>query len=294
MKKILQSIYSVIPFKSKIFELLKNIHVPSKFVSQHLHFIGDFKVEISKGLSFKMWSDGNQIVNELFWYGLYGGWEKKSQELWVKLSQNADVIVDIGANHGLYSLASKTINKNATVYAIEPLEFILKTLNYNIKLNNLDIKVLPYAFSNYNGEAIMYVPINATFVRSATVNTNLLERTKDKTQEIKIETKTLKNFIESNNLKKIDLIKIDVESHEPAVLEGMGDYLRLYKPTFLIEVSYEGVGDKLNKIFEGLGYLYYNIDENKGLRLEEKLSYSDSDNYLICQPFIAKQLGLLQ
>ena len=89
-------------------------------------------------------------------------------------------------------------------------------------------------------------------------------------------------------------MKMDVESHEPEALEGFGDLLKKYTPTFLIEVSYDRVPDALNEIFEGLGYLYFNIDEEKGTRLQDTLTKSDSDNFLICQPHIAKSLGLIK
>lgn len=55
-------------------------------------------------------------------------------------------------------------------------------------------------------------------------------------------------YIESNDIKKIDLVKIDVEMHEPEVIEGFGKYLQLFRPVVFIEILTEKVADELNKL----------------------------------------------
>lgn len=296
MKKIFKTIYSNIPFKLYFFDVLKSIYIPRKNITKHLHFKGDFPVRMTNNLSFIMNSQGFQIENELYWYGLYGGWEKTSQKIWCELARNANIIVDVGANNGLYSLAARKINNQAKIYAAEPLSFVLKNLYYNIKINNInDINVVEFAFSNTkSSNAIMYLPKGAEYVRSAAVNTNLLDRDKSDIDEVIIPTLRLDEWIEQEKIKKIDLIKIDVESHEPAVLDGMGKYLEEFMPDLIIEVSYPGVAEKLNSILHKLNYLYFNIDEEKGLRQESLLTQSDSDNYLICKPETAQKLGLIK
>ena len=39
-------------------------------------------------------------------------------------------------------------------------------------------------------------------------------------------------------------MKIDVETHEPAVLKGMGEYLRSFRPTMLIELLNDEVAQQ--------------------------------------------------
>ena len=93
-------------------------------------------------------------------------------------------------------------------------------------------------------------------------------------------------------VKKIDLIKIDVETHEPEVLEGFSDYLSLYRPNMIIEVLNDEVGEKINKLVDGMNYLFFNIDENNGIRKVDKITKSDYYNYLLCNADTAKNLGL--
>jgi FkbM family methyltransferase len=49
---------------------------------------------------------------------------------------------------------------------------------------------------------------------------------------------TLDNIMRYYNLKKVDLVKIDVEGAELDVLEGSFSMLKRYKPKLLIEVHF--------------------------------------------------------
>ena len=48
---------------------------------------------------------------------------------------------------------------------------------------------------------------------------------------------TLDNYVLSNNIKKIDLIKIDVESHEPYVIRGAIKTISQFKPIIYLEIG---------------------------------------------------------
>ena len=113
-----------------------------------------------------------------------------------------------------------------------------------------------------------------------------------KVKEVEIETVTLNNFVKENNILRVDLMKIDVETHELEVLEGFSDYLNKFRPTMLIEILNNEIGAKVEKLIEGMGYLYFNIDENKGVHQTEHIIKSDYYNYLLCDPKTAKELGL--
>ena len=295
LKRLLKSIYKITPFKKHFFSFVKLFWLLPKRITKHLYFNGFFNLKIDKGRSFIFLAHSAQIDNELFWYGLYGGWEKYSQRLWIQMCAQGGSILDVGANDGLYSLAARRVNSEARIIAAEPLDFVLRRFYQNIQANEIDdIEVLPIAFSNYIGEARMFVPKGADYIRSATVNDNLFDRPPDKIDTIKIKVNTIKNYFETNGISDLDLVKIDVESHEPEVIEGMGDLLEKHKPSFIIEVSYERVPDLLNKQFEGHGYLFFNInEETESARRQEKLTLSDSDNFLICQLDVAQKLNLV-
>lgn len=240
-----------------------------------------------------MYHHGTSEENELYWGGIDNGWEKTSLKMWRKLCVNTNVVLDIGANTGLYSLVTKALNPTAKVYAFEPLPKVLEYLNYNVEINNYDITVVPKAASNFNGTAKVFLMEGHDFCTSVTVNKSLLAETTPQ-KELEIECITLADFINNNNIKRIDLMKIDVETHEPEVLEGMGEYLDKFKPDFLIEIWDNECAIKLNSLFKDKGYLYFDIDDKKSVVTQKnEITVSSFWNYLICKAETARKIGLI-
>ena len=100
--------------------------------------------------------------------------------------------------------------------------------------------------------------------------------------------------MKKNKIQSVDLIKLDVETFEPEVIEGFRKYLPVFKPTFLIEILTEEAAEKLQVLFKGLGYLYFNIDDkNDKLSQKEIITKSDYFNYLFCSEKKARELKLI-
>lgn len=287
MKKLLKYIYEAIPFKRQLFSALKQFNLPET-VFKHLFFEDVFKVKFET-YAFNIRHYGFQIENEIFWKGLTNSWEKISMQLWIELSKNSAVILDVGANTGVYSLVSKAVNADADVYAFEPVKRIYQKLQANNKLNDFNIKSFETALSDKDGEAIIYDPLTP-HIYSVAVNKNIAEVPGAK--PVAIKTQKLSTFIKAEGLIKIDLIKIDVETHEPEVLAGMDEYLHLFKPTLLIEILNDEIGSRVESLIKNINYLYYTIDEMNAPKLVKKIEKSKYFNYLICSPEIAKSLNL--
>lgn len=273
MKKVFKSIYSLIPFKKQIFTVIKFFWTPSESVFKHLHFKDVITVPVTDSKSFKVNHFGFCIENEIFWRGLTSGWEKESLKLWIKLCEDSETIIDIGANTGIYSLVAKAVNPSSKVYSFEPHPFFLAMFEKNVTLNNYDIHTYGKAISNSDG----IVEIDDYSGNSPVLKTEAL---------------TLDTFIKQNSIRKIDLIKIDVELHEPQVLDGFSTYLREFKPTILIEILRDEIAQKINEHVKDLGYLYYNIDEKGSIRQTDRVETSDYFNYLLCNAEVAAKIGL--
>lgn len=292
MKTLLKSIYRNIPFKKELFSAIKFFVRPSENIYKHLHFVGDFTVKIDPKHKFRIRNYGYEVENSLFWAGVGSGWESVSLSLWTELAKDSEVIFDIGANTGVYSLLAKSINKEAKVYAFEPVERVFKKLLHNIEMNGYDVSCSDYAASNENGTATIYDTL-ADHVYSVTVNKNL-NRADVAVTPTEIKTVRLDTFIEQHNVKKIDLIKLDVETFEGEVLEGFSSYLQEFKPTMLVEILNDEVGQKVQDLVENLNYLYFNIDDIRhSIRQTDKLTKSDYFNYLLCDEETAAKLKLL-
>jgi len=279
MKKMIKNIYGKIPYKKQSFSFLKQIASIPESIYQHLYFNGIITVKVNEKQSFKMMHYGHPIENDLFWKGLYGSWEKKSMKLWSDLSRKSSTIFDIGANTGVYSMVSKAVNSSAEVHAFEPFEAIHKKLEYNAGINHFQIHTNCKAISNYTGQGVIYTD-GSDFAYSVTVNKNLWVNNKEPVK-LNIKTITLKEYIEQNNITSIDLMKIDVETHEPEVMEGFSQYFERFRPILLIEILNDEAAQKLNNYFDVNKYNFYNIDEKAGIRKTTSLMKSDFYNYLI-------------
>lgn len=291
--KTIVKIWKIIPYKFQLASILKkNNYLISKLYLD-FKYKGIFKVQV-QNKAFLFSSTGTSTIeNEIFWKGIENGWEKISLGIWSKLVAINDVIFDIGANTGIYSLVASTINNNAVVYAFEPSENTYKVLKNNLNLNGYNnVFPLNVAISNTEGQAIFH---DFTFDNQLSASLNI-ELGAGINEEFKrdylVQTTTIDAFIKKKNITNIGLLKIDVEMHEPEVLQGMMDTLVLYKPTLLIEVLIDEIAQKIELILKDLGYLFYSIDEIIPPVLVSKINQSPCYNYLICQPDISKFLGL--
>lgn len=289
LKNIIKLVYSWVPFKKELFSLIKVFGTPPPSFYQHLHFKGEIKVKV-ENKTFQLNHHGFQIENEIFWEGLTGGWEKVSIGLWIELCKRSTCIIDVGANTGVYALIAKALNPDAKVYAFEPVRRVYEKLVQNNELNKFDISCEELALSNFDGDAVIY-DHPSEHIYSVTVNKNLSD-TAVAVIPTQIKVKKLATYIEENNLPDIDLIKIDVETHEEEVLQGFEPYLSRMRPTMLIEILNDEVGKKVERILRGKDYLYFNIDEVNPPKQAQHITKSGYFNYLICREEVARDLGL--
>ncbi len=291
LKRIAKRTYAAIPFKQQVFTGVRSIISLPEGLYRHLHFKGDFIVKVRPNKTFKIRHHGYMIENELFWRGI-GGWEKISLELWSRLSQQAQVIFDIGANTGIYSLVAKTMNPAATVVAAEPVARVHAKLVKNIELNDMDILALRTAISDHTGVAILYDMIDSEHVLSVSLDPEW-NKTSTALHPVEVPTMTVMDLLDQAGSRTVDLLKIDVETHEPAVLRGFQELLRRDRPTMMIELLTNEVAESVSEIIAGLDYEYYNIDDVSWPPPRvDALSRSAHYNYLICRPEVAASIGL--
>jgi len=245
---------------------------------------GLFKIAIANK-KFFMFASGGSIENELFWKGKY---EPEILWLWIIISKNFSCVIDIGANIGIYSLITKTINPDCTVFAFEPSEKTFIIFQKNIKINNYSIISEKLALSNKTGFSKFY-DIFDEFQESASLSPEMVKNKTDTCliNEYLVKTTTLDEYVSANKINKIDCIKIDVELHEPEVFEGMKNVLKTHKPYLFFEVLLEDVSKKLNIALKENNYNIYSFikeDNEYKISLVDKLEAKpDGDwNYFGC------------
>ena len=281
-----------LPFRRQLFVALRKVWTPPAGVRRYLYFHGPFRVPVA-GTSFVMINHALDVETSIFWTGVTGSWEKRSLAVWIELCRDATVIVDAGANTGVYSLVASALNPSARVYSFEPVARVHAKLLENVAANGYDIRCRALALSNYDGEGVIYdLPIEHIY--TVTVNRNTFPADWP-VKPITIATKRLDTVIEEERLDRLDLMKIDVESHEPEVLEGLGRYLRQMQPTLLVEIWSDEVGMRVEALVEGLGYLYFSTDEDRPFAPARHIRHPRGPaagymTYLLCSPGVAQRL----
>lgn len=289
MKRLQRWVYSKIPFKKAMYSALKTVWSPPQFIYRHLHFSGVFSVSVP-GRSFRINHHGYEVENEIFWRGTRG-WEPVSMRLWMQLCRASRVILDIGANTGIYSLVAQAINADAKVFAFEPVGRIFGRLVANRDLNGYEIHCVRAAAANFDGTATIYETLTE-HLYSVTVNRNL-NSPDTPTVAVQVQAQRLDTFLNSlPAVPGIDLMKLDVETYEPEVLEGLGSFLARCRPAMLVEILSEEAARRIERLLGGLGYLYFNIDEVGAPRWQTHLTKSDHFNFLVCREEQARLLGL--
>jgi FkbM family methyltransferase len=293
LRALVRAAYRFVPFKPALFSLVRRLWSPPERIYQHLHFSGVITVSIDKSHSFRMRALGAADENRLFWSGYAGDYEPVSLELWRRLAQRSKVIVDAGAHHGLYSLAARVLNPGAAIFAFEPLERVFRTLLDNIALNGCEIGAEQKALSDTTGLIEFFdlpedQPVSASADKEvARLRPDAIVRT--------LPSVRLDDYLAQAGAADPDLIKIDVERHEPAVLRGMGAVLARAKPAILLEVLTEKVAEELELLLKGLGFSYFLLREGSrqvvpvsSLRPEASVG----QNFLIAPPETARAIGL--
>lgn len=139
----------------------------------------------------------------------------------LKSIENDDVVYDIGANTGLYSLFAAKVCHHGTVVAFEPYPPNLRVLRQDIARNSLyNITVVESALSDSVGEIEFNQPRNNDIgYGSSSINVK-----KDR-EALTLPTTTGDTLIADGEIPPPNVVKIDVEGAEPLVIDGMKEAL---------------------------------------------------------------------
>ena len=185
------------------------------------------------GHRMELWLDDN--IDFLIW--VYGYYEIHESRMFLSLLKPDDVVVDVGANIGYYTiLAASRICENGKIFAFEPVSSTFFRLKRNVQGipsvepcqmacgdedGFIEIYVSDFRLNGQSGSSRILSPLHD--------NPNI----KEKVPLIRLDT-----FFKGRGDLKIDLIKIDTEGYELKVIKGMENIIHYNKDIkILVEIN---------------------------------------------------------
>ncbi|MBA5865470.1 MAG: FkbM family methyltransferase [Nitrospira sp. CR1.3] len=223
---------------SKLFKLLE-------FYGTRLHHRGQWKIHAmlrewlkpNVDVDLEVVRDGHRwllnpsdfVQTEFFWLGERDTWDIRHAK---RLIHAGDVLLDVGANFGHYSITlADAVGRACEIHAFEPFPPNADRLRTNIRLNGLErhIHVHPVGLSDSSGVGKMMIRADNSGAATLAVTEEAAVGARN------IELTTLDAFCERHGIAKVDFIKVDVEGFEEKMVSGGTKTIERFAPNMLIE-----------------------------------------------------------
>ena len=170
----------------------------------------------------------DDVQRELY-FGIY---ERREIREALKLIPSDGICLDAGANNGAFALQfAKKVGPKGQVHAFEPDSIVYSRLKANCLLNGFEsrLKCHQLAVSNVTG--------TVTFHKSDSKHSGWGSLADFKDIAVgaeNVQSVTLDDFLAKENISGVDFLKVDVEAHEPELLEGARNSLRNHVFRFIL------------------------------------------------------------
>lgn len=158
------------------------------------------------------------------------GRENENLSFFSSLVEEGDIVIDIGANIGIYSLQAYSVNSKGKIIAVEPDPYNIELLKENIRINEFDIEIVDKAITDRSKNITMYRR------RSDSGRSSIFRPEVTGESNFSVESLSLDGLIDELELKSVDLIKIDVEGAEDLIISGGKHTLEKRKIKIFMEI----------------------------------------------------------
>jgi len=210
-----------------------------------------------------------RLANTMYWrLGLRRG--EFSYRLVDALVKRRDIVVDIGANGGVFAhRLAQLVGREGHVHAFEPNPAYLELLR-RTRGGRTNITLHACALSDVPRKGELYIP-HLDAEPADPLGRVSAPRGDLEYDTVSISLLTLDGAIEAD-ARPISFIKCDVEGHEQAVLRGASETLAQSRPTLLIEIEQRHRDDDISATFDllrELGYVGYAVRADALAPLED-------------------------
>lgn len=223
-----------------------------------------WSLDLEEGIDFSIW--------------LLGGFEPRTLKQYKSLVREGDVVLDIGANVGAHTLPfARLVGDRGHVISFEPTQWAFEKQCKNLHLNpelGRRVRQVQALLVAENDETLpSEIYSSWPLVKEEGVHAQHKGRLMTTAGA---EVLTLDDAVREIGLARVDFIKIDVDGHEPSVVRGAMDTLKIHQPMILMELApyvYEADEfDGLLALISEIGYGVFHLTSRKPLPLQsEKL-----------------------
>ena len=172
-----------------------------------------------------------------------------------KLFKEGDVVIDGGANQGVFSLSFKSKIKEAgQIICVEPFNYAVKKIKKNFLLNNFKNFLI---YKNVLSDKISYYKI---YYSDGITDASIINRNSDNYKMVK--SITIDHIVKKNKLKKLDFIKLDIEGAEYLALKGANKSILKFKPIIYLEINNLNNFKNINSFLNKINYYPYTFKSN--------------------------------
>jgi FkbM family methyltransferase len=178
-----------------------------------------------------------------------GSYEAAKQKKIIEFVRPGMVCWDVGANVGFYTLLfAELVGASGRVFAFEPFPRNVELLRRHVEMNRLqNVRVLPCALGDFDGEAGFDPGPNRSMGHMAA------------TGPLKIQRSRADTLLAAGEVEAPDVIKIDVEGAEAAVLRGAPRVMGRH-PVIFLATHGERVHDESVRLLVASGYEVRSLD----------------------------------
>ena len=175
----------------------------------------------------------------------YGEFSEEEVQLLLSYLKAGDVVVEAGANIGCLTVPmARKVGETGRVFAYEPQRVIYHMLCANLAINGL-MNVAAERVGLAQKAGTLFVP---AVHYDAKGNFGIVELAQTGPEAVPVAT------MDSYNFERCELIKIDVEGMELAVLQGAGDTIERLRPVLYVENDRPEKSTELVRHLRSIGY----------------------------------------
>lgn len=176
-----------------------------------------------------------------------------------KLIKSTDIVLDIGANLGYFSMLFARKNTKGKLYSVEPIPMFFNRLS-KVLATYPHVQLIHSALGAESGNLFMVMPIQQGIMRTGLPHVITEAEAKETPNHLTVPVLDAKEFL--SGLNTLDYIKCDIEGYEWTVFSTLGAELNRLRPTIQIEISERYIED-FCVFFKGLNYIQCGLYEGK-------------------------------